>query len=58
MQFYFVLLIIACLIFIGFFLLCILKKGAIDLAIKVVGAAAAALKDLAGLMFLPLLTVF
>lgn len=58
MQFYFVLLIIACLVCICFFLLCILKKSAIDLAIKVVGAAAAALQDLAGLMFLPLVTVF
>lgn len=42
-----------------FLLLCIIKKSCIDLAIKVVGAAAEALKDLGcKLMFLPAVTLF
>jgi len=53
-----VLQILAGLSFVIFFLLCLLKKSCIDLAIKVVGAAAEALADLGcKLMFLPAVTL-
>lgn len=58
LQFYFVLQIICGLSFVLFVLLCFVKRDAIALAIKVVGAAAEALGDLGPkLMFLPALTI-